>query len=349
GYSPFVQVYRKQNDTKFWKLNSGVNANNQLNQLMPYQYTGRYTEGATGYTHLDARWYNPYTQRFNQPDYWSFNNTGLPKAVQHELMRFTGLNTAQLLTDPAQQMRYGYVRNNPVSWSDVFGLATINVTISGAADGGGDIFNILVPSTGAMNPVIDDINENANGTVLSFQHNQMVAARKAIIAADVEAELNGDELEVNIDAHSYGATSAGRLIGDLGDNGIPVNEVNLYDPVKTSPGSFPDLSNANSVVNVYVPETSNDGPFGANIVGGAIEVIIGVIKRDPGKVNDGVATMGNQVFRIDQNNVTNIPANSGVDHGNAYAMYQQASNYRDSTYQPSTMPSYIPGQNTNCP
>jgi len=122
GYSPFGQVYRKQNDTKFWKLNSGVNANNQLNQLMPYQYTGRYTEGATGYTHLDARWYNPYTQRFNQPDYWSFNNTGLPKAVQHELMRFTGLNTAQLLADPAQQMRYGYVAGNALSWVDLMGL-----------------------------------------------------------------------------------------------------------------------------------------------------------------------------------------------------------------------------------
>jgi len=123
GYSPFGQVYRKQNDTKFWKLNSGVNANNQLNQLMPYQYTGRYTEGATGYTNLDARWYNPYTQRFNQPDYWSFNNTGLPKAVQHELMRFTGLNTAQLLRDPAQQMRFSYARQNPLISNDIYGLA----------------------------------------------------------------------------------------------------------------------------------------------------------------------------------------------------------------------------------
>ena len=122
GYSPFGQAYRKTNDTKFWKLNSGVNANNQLNQLMPYQYTGRYTEGATGYTNLDARWYNPYTQRFNQPDYWSFNNTGLPAAVQHELMRITGLNTAQLLQDPAQQMRYGYANNNPTSHSDLTGL-----------------------------------------------------------------------------------------------------------------------------------------------------------------------------------------------------------------------------------
>lgn len=149
GYSPFGQVYRKTNNTKFWKLNSGVNANNQLNQLMPYQYTGRYTEGATGYTNLDARWYNPYTQRFNQPDYWSFNNTGLPKAVQHELMRFTGLNTAQLLRDPAQQMRYGYVSSNPLTLVDLSGLETTAVTANWNVGWGTGL-------TGGFNLVSDD-------------------------------------------------------------------------------------------------------------------------------------------------------------------------------------------------
>jgi len=132
GYSPFGQVYRKQNDTKFWKLNSGVNANNQLNQLMPYQYTGRYTEGATGYTNLDARWYNPYTQRFNQPDYWSFNNTGLPLDTRHELMRVTGLSTALLLRDPAQQMRYGYAGGNALNSIDLTGLCPAGGLICGA-------------------------------------------------------------------------------------------------------------------------------------------------------------------------------------------------------------------------
>ncbi|NIY91898.1 hypothetical protein [Vibrio diazotrophicus] len=61
GYSPFGQMYRKHNDKTQWKMNAGVNANKQLGQLMPYQYTGGYTDGDTGLVHLDARWYNPHT------------------------------------------------------------------------------------------------------------------------------------------------------------------------------------------------------------------------------------------------------------------------------------------------
>ncbi|MGD8234278.1 hypothetical protein [Vibrio sp. TRT 1302] len=38
GYSPFGQVYRKQNDKTQWKINAGVNANKQLNQLMPIHW-----------------------------------------------------------------------------------------------------------------------------------------------------------------------------------------------------------------------------------------------------------------------------------------------------------------------
>lgn len=45
GYSPFGQVYRKHNDKTLWKINTGVNANKQLGQLIPYQYTGGYTGG----------------------------------------------------------------------------------------------------------------------------------------------------------------------------------------------------------------------------------------------------------------------------------------------------------------
>lgn len=122
GYSPFGQVYRKHNDKTVWKINAGVNANKQLGQLMPYQYTGGYTDGNTGLVHLDARWYNPHTSCFVQPDYWNFKNTYLPAEIQHELMRFTGLNTSQLLRDPSQQLAYGYVSGNPLTWVDPLGL-----------------------------------------------------------------------------------------------------------------------------------------------------------------------------------------------------------------------------------
>ncbi|GEM80776.1 hypothetical protein VSU01S_30210 [Vibrio superstes NBRC 103154] len=125
GYSPFGQTYRKHNDKTFWKINSGVNANKQLAQLMPYQYTGQYTESSTGLINLDARWYNPHTNRFVQPDYWNLKNTYLPIEIQHELIRATQLNTDMLLRDPSQQMAYGYVSGNPLFWIDPLGLAVL--------------------------------------------------------------------------------------------------------------------------------------------------------------------------------------------------------------------------------
>ena len=80
--------------------------------------------------HLDARWYNPQTTRFIQPDLWNFASTGLPKDVQHEVMQFAGLNVEQLLRDPGQQMRFGYVSNSPLSWVDPFGLAETDLEVA---------------------------------------------------------------------------------------------------------------------------------------------------------------------------------------------------------------------------
>jgi hypothetical protein len=71
---------------------------------------------------MDARWYNPHSHRFQQPDYWNFRNTGLPSEIQHELVAHLQLNTNQLLNDPSQQMSYGYVSGNPLKWVDPWGL-----------------------------------------------------------------------------------------------------------------------------------------------------------------------------------------------------------------------------------
>jgi len=46
----------------------------------------------------------------------------LPLEVQHELLRFSRLDTTQLLSDPSQQLAYGYVAGNALAWNDQMGL-----------------------------------------------------------------------------------------------------------------------------------------------------------------------------------------------------------------------------------
>ena len=46
----------------------------------------------------------------------------MPLEVQHELLRFSRLDTTQLLTDPSQQLAYGYVAGNALAWNDQMGL-----------------------------------------------------------------------------------------------------------------------------------------------------------------------------------------------------------------------------------
>ena len=46
----------------------------------------------------------------------------MPVEVQHELLRFSRLDSTKLLSDPSQQLAYGYVAGNALSWNDQMGL-----------------------------------------------------------------------------------------------------------------------------------------------------------------------------------------------------------------------------------
>jgi len=63
-----------------------------------FQYTGQEKDQETGLNYYDARYYDPHTHRFTQPD------TLLPD-----------------IYDPQQLNRYAYVRNNPLKYTDPSG------------------------------------------------------------------------------------------------------------------------------------------------------------------------------------------------------------------------------------
>ncbi len=127
AYSALGRSYRKYDDVMSYYYDLEPLANYEFAQLMPYRYTGKFTDYSTGLVQMDSRWYNGHNGRFIQPDNWNLRNTHLPKAVQHELMQFTGVNTQQLLNDPSQQMAYGYVRGNPLKYVDPYGLNAMYV------------------------------------------------------------------------------------------------------------------------------------------------------------------------------------------------------------------------------
>ncbi|MDB1124296.1 hypothetical protein [Vibrio algarum] len=165
AYSALGRSYRKYDDVMSYYFDLEPLANYEFAQLMPYRYTGKFTDYSTGFVQMDSRWYNGHNGRFVHPDNWNLRNTHLPKAVQHELMQFTGVNTQMLLNDPSQQMAYGYVRGNPLKYVDPYGLylnpfnrdTTQDITLSSISNDLSTISNIAVTgglaAGGPTNPV----------------------------------------------------------------------------------------------------------------------------------------------------------------------------------------------------
>ena len=165
AYSALGRSYRKYDDVMSYYFDLEPLANYEFAQLMPYRYTGKFTDYSTGFVQMDSRWYNGHNGRFVHPDNWNLRNTHLPKEVQHELMQFTGLNTQMLLNDPSQQMAYGYVRGNPLKYVDPYGLylnpfnrdTTPDITLSSISNDLSTISNIAVTgglaAGGPTNPV----------------------------------------------------------------------------------------------------------------------------------------------------------------------------------------------------
>jgi len=114
------------------------------------------TEKAAGLVHLDARWYNPYTSRFLQPDFWNFASTGLPAEVHHEVVQSTQLTAGKLLQNHAQQQRFGYATSNALNQTDLTGLnpcvfGAHPVVVGGCLVGSGIIgYNIGDSASGAL-------------------------------------------------------------------------------------------------------------------------------------------------------------------------------------------------------
>jgi len=122
GYNPQGEVYTYRSHGIWSGLGRSILAKHLNRTVNPYLYTGKHTDSLTGLVQMDARFYDPKTSRFIQPDVFNFANLALPQNSRHELLQYLGLQTEDLLVDPAQQLRYGYASGNPLRWVDPMGL-----------------------------------------------------------------------------------------------------------------------------------------------------------------------------------------------------------------------------------
>ncbi|MDN3649163.1 RHS repeat-associated core domain-containing protein [Reinekea marina] len=193
---------------------SASSIHTRTNNLIPYQYTGKYRESISGFNHMDARWYNPKVGRFIQSDQYNHANLMLPKGAQSELMRYIGRSQGDLLKDPAQQMRYGYVSGNALRWVDPLGLCDTGISqdqwvaMQSDADAQSQYVQGWVSSmqgTGAINSVDE----------LSYWAEQTTTAPTPEMAASVTGSVLAEKLVYSDDAWEtlvIGAAAGGRRV-----------------------------------------------------------------------------------------------------------------------------------------
>ena len=122
GYTPMGQAYSFKHRYSDEQMTRSFSSHSPNRNVVQNLYTGKYAEPLTGLANMDARWYDAQQGRFIQGDQHNHANLMLPAGAQSELMRYIGRSQSDLLRDPAQQMRYGYVSGNALRWVDPVGL-----------------------------------------------------------------------------------------------------------------------------------------------------------------------------------------------------------------------------------
>jgi len=87
-----------------------------------YTYTGRELDPETGLYYYRTRYYDPATARFLQEDLLSLKNL---RASRRSLPN--EMNSRRLLKNPELQNLYVYVKNNPFTFADPYGLISVDL------------------------------------------------------------------------------------------------------------------------------------------------------------------------------------------------------------------------------